>query len=148
MNRIDGVPTEFEWKIFLGSTKVGILSCQCLTTLYGENKETQKSVFRILLQLRSTFADSLAVISLSWGLDQKKSGTEPLLTNQMDHGIEWQKKPWKPAAPKHLEQVEISTVLSKAEDSTSGETYDKNTSKKSSNCRKTRSYPNFVLMRV
>ena len=25
-------------------------------------------------------------------LDQKKSGTEPTLTNHMDHGIEWQKK--------------------------------------------------------
>ena len=32
-------------------------------------------------------ADSIAVICLSWGLDQKKSGTEPILTNQMDHGI-------------------------------------------------------------
>ena len=43
-------------------------------------------------QLRIMLANSLAVIGLSWGLDQKKSGTELTLTNQMDHGIEWQKK--------------------------------------------------------
>ena len=34
--------------------------------VWGEHKETQKSVFRFLLQLRSTLADSLAVVGLSW----------------------------------------------------------------------------------
>ena len=36
----------------------------------------------------------LAVVGLSWGLDQKKNGTEPFLTNQMDPGIDWQNKRW------------------------------------------------------
>ena len=31
---------------------------------------------------------------LSWGLDQKKSGTEPVLTTEMEPGIEWQNKRW------------------------------------------------------
>ena len=66
LNRIDGEPMEFEWTIFQGFTTLGILeeiqhmmteknvnmssskagpsSCQCFTTLYGENEETQKNV--------------------------------------------------------------------------------------------------------
>ena len=71
LNRIYGEPMEFEWTIFQGFTTLGILeeiqqmmtellcepeqlstegssSCQCATTLYGENKETQENVFRIL----------------------------------------------------------------------------------------------------
>ena len=42
-------------------------------------------------QLRNMLGNSLAVIGLTWGLDQKKSGAAPTLTNQMGHGIEWQK---------------------------------------------------------
>ena len=45
--------------------------------------------------LRNMLANSLAVIGVSWGLDQKKNGAEPFLTNQMDHGIQWQKKWWR-----------------------------------------------------
>ena len=52
-----------------------------------ENKE--QFVFNIQRQLNSMLVDSvaansLAVIGLSW--DQKKNGTEPILTNHMDHG--------------------------------------------------------------
>ena len=36
---------------------------------YGEKKETQKSVFIFLLQLRSTLADSLAVVGVSRDLE-------------------------------------------------------------------------------
>ena len=58
----------------------------------------------------------------------------------------------KPAAPKHLEKVEIPTVLCKAEKSppmnSNGETQCKNTSENSNNCQKTTNYPNNVLMRV
>ena len=36
-------------------------------------------------------AKSLTVIGLSWDQDQNKNGTEPLLRNRMDHGIEGQK---------------------------------------------------------
>ena len=38
-------------------------------------------------QWRIMLADCLAVIGLSWGLDQKRSGTELTLTDQTDHGI-------------------------------------------------------------
>ena len=38
-------------------------------------------------------ADFLAVIGLSWGLDQKRSGTERTLTDVTDHGIN-QRKTW------------------------------------------------------
>ena len=43
-------------------------------------------------QLLNMFAKSLAVIGLSWGLDERKNGTEPTPTNQMDPGIEGQNK--------------------------------------------------------
>ena len=134
----------------------------------------------------------------SFGLDQKKNGTEPFPTNQMDPWIEWQKNdgkflsirssdisclqcnetielflrtvistnqliiygaiadlcdevpkrvraPGKPAATEHLEKVEIPTVLQgrKFYHCTAvGVTCGKNTSENSSNCQKTRNYPN------
>ena len=43
-------------------------------------------------QLRIMLADSLAVIGLSWGLDQMRSGTELTVTDLMDHGINMQRK--------------------------------------------------------
>ena len=75
----------------LSSSTTGSSSCQCTTTLCGEIQQTQKSVFRILIQLRSMLTDSLAVVGLSWDLDQKRIGTEPILTNQMEIGTELQK---------------------------------------------------------
>ena len=69
-------------------------SCQCATTLNGEQKETQKDVNTIHRQLRIMLADSLAVIGLYWGLDQKKSGTELTLTDLTDHGINLQRIWW------------------------------------------------------
>ena len=63
-----------------------------LCTLYGMQKETKNNVYTIHKQLWNMLANSLAVIGLSWGLDQKKNGAEPILTNQMDHGIERKKK--------------------------------------------------------
>ena len=42
-------------------------------------------------QLRIMLADCLAVIGLSWGFDQKRSGTELTLTDQTDHGINQQR---------------------------------------------------------
>ena len=61
-------------------SKTGSSSCQCTMTLYGKQKETKSNVNTIH---RIMPANCLAVIGLSWGLDQKKSGTEPTLTNQM-----------------------------------------------------------------
>ena len=40
-------------------------------------KETRNNVYTIHRQLQNMLANSLAVIGLSWGLDQKKNGTEP-----------------------------------------------------------------------
>ena len=57
-------------------------------------KETKNNVNKIHKQLRNMLANSLAVIGLSWRLDQKKNGTEPTLTNQMDPGIDGPNKCW------------------------------------------------------
>ena len=60
---------------------------------WGEKKkETQKSVLRILLQMRIMLADSLAVVGLSWDLGQKTNGTEPTLIDPMDPGTKLQDK--------------------------------------------------------
>ena len=114
MNRLDGVPTEFEWKIFPGITALGLLKkiqklmteLQCepehfngriiFMSMYKEivwnakgNKEQCEHNSQTVAVMH---ANSLAVIGLSWSVDQKKSGTESTLTNQMDHGIEWHGK--------------------------------------------------------
>ena len=109
LNRIDGEPMEFEWKIFPGFTTLGILeeirkfmtelqcelessskegssSCQCTTTLYEENEETQKNVRWILLQLRIMLADSCSDVGHFWELDQRRKFTEIVLINQMETG--------------------------------------------------------------
>ena len=95
MKRIDGMPTEFEWKKYQCEPehfKDRISSCQCTTTLHGEKKEIQKDLNTIHRQFRKNLADSLAVIGPSWNLAQKRNGTEPTPTNPTDPGIEWQKK--------------------------------------------------------
>ena len=93
MNRIDGMPTEFEWKIFPGITTLGLLEkiqslmrdLQCVPehfkdriifmSMYNEiawqeKKEIQKDLNTIHRQMRNMLVNSLAVIGLSWGLDQ------------------------------------------------------------------------------
>ena len=113
MNRIDGMPTEFEWKIFPGITTLGLLEkiqslmrdLQCepehlkdriiFMSMYNDiawgEKEIQKDVNTIHRQLRIMLANSLAVIGLSWGLDQTRNGTEPTLTNPTDPGTKLQR---------------------------------------------------------
>ena len=78
----------------LGTSKTGSSSCQCLTTPCGMEKETRHNVNTIRRQLRNMLANSLAVIRLSCGLDQKKNGTKPTPTNQKDPWIEGQNKCW------------------------------------------------------
>ena len=114
MNRIDGMPTELEWKIFPAIIALGLFeqiqnlltNLQCepehvkgriiFMSMFNDivwdakgNKELVNTIHR---QLRNMLANALAVSGLSWGLDQKKNGTEPVLKNKMDHGIEWHKK--------------------------------------------------------
>ena len=103
-NRIDGMPTEFEWKIFPGITTLGLFEKsqslmrdpQCeiehfndrtiFMSMYNDiawhKKETQKNENKINRQ----FANFPAVIGLSWGLDQNCNGTGFTLTNPMGHG--------------------------------------------------------------
>ena len=59
----------------LSSSKEGSSSCHCTTTLYGENEETQKSVLRIVVQLRNVLANSCPDIGHSRDLDQRRNGT-------------------------------------------------------------------------
>ena len=113
MNRIDGMPTEFEWKIFPGITTLGlfekfqsqvrelqcepenfndrIISMSMSNDIAWQEKETKKYVNTSHRQLRIMLANSLAVIGLSWGPDQKRKGTEPTVTNPTDHGIKLQR---------------------------------------------------------
>ena len=116
MNRIVGMPTEFEWKIFPGITTLGFLEKiqslmrdrQCepehfndriiLMSMHNDiawqEKETKKDVNTIHRHLRIILVNSLAVIGLSWCLDQKRHATEPTLTNPTDHGIKLKRKWW------------------------------------------------------
>ena len=50
------------------TSQAGSSSCQCLTTLYGMQKDMMNYVKRIQRQLNSMLADSLAVIGLFLGL--------------------------------------------------------------------------------
>ena len=83
----------------LSSSKEGSSSCQCSTTLYGENEETPKNVLRILLQLRIMLADSCLDVGHVWDLDQRGSGTELALINQTAIGTRLLKE-WCSTLPK------------------------------------------------
>ena len=85
-----GPPREI-YSVNLSTSKTGSSSCQCTTTLHGEKKETKKDVNIIHRQLRILLANSLAVVGLSYCLDQKRNGTEPTPTNPTDPGSEWQR---------------------------------------------------------
>ena len=154
----------------------------------------KNNVNTIHWQLLNMLANSLAVTGLSWGLDQKKSGTETCIhkpDGSWDRMAEenvgkflsirssdiscfqcfCKRRITIPSREKEVNKYTLvvaqkpSSCFSKHSDfrrkslpsslrpknrpmNSSGETYGKNTSKKSSNCQKTRSYPNCVLMRV
>ena len=55
-------------------------------TLHEEQKEVQTYVNTIHRLLRIMLADFLAVTGLSWGLEQKRNGTEVILADQSDLG--------------------------------------------------------------
>ena len=106
------MPTEFEWKIFQGITTLGLLEkiqcqmrdLQCepehfkdriiFMSMYNDiawREEGNTERCEYTSQLRITLANSLAVIDLSWGLDQRRNGAEPTLTNPTDPGTKLQK---------------------------------------------------------
>ena len=91
MNRIDGMQAEFEWKIFPGimtwrlleksqsrmrdlqcnlrTSQTGSSSCQCTTTLNGEQKETKKdeNAIRRRLQITCSQISSRSLVLLGAG---------------------------------------------------------------------------------
>ena len=109
MNRIDGMPTEFEQKEYPGITVLGLLEkiqtlmtdLQCepehfkggimFMSMYNdtawEKKQMQKDVNTVHRQLRKMLASSLAVIGLG-------NMVRNILKHQMVPGIEWQNKCW------------------------------------------------------
>ena len=74
------------YSVNLSSSKTGSSSCQCTTTLYGENEETQKSVRNFQLELRIMFGDSRSDVGHFWDLNQRRNGTELILINEMEIG--------------------------------------------------------------
>ena len=72
-----------EQTCFVRNLKTGSSSCQFTTD--GRQKETKNNVNTISRQLQIMLANSLAVIGLSWSMDQK-NGTEPTPTNPTDPG--------------------------------------------------------------
>ena len=108
LDRIDGEPTEFEWKNFPGFTTLQILAeiqtmmteIKCepeqfhgriifMSMFYGivwGEKETEKLVLRILVLLQIMLENSRKDICRFLGLDQKRSGTELTYNNQMENG--------------------------------------------------------------
>ena len=70
----------------LSNSKDESSSCQCITTLYVEKKETKKLVFRTLLLVQIMLENSRKDIGRFLGLDHKRSGTELTYTIQMENG--------------------------------------------------------------
>ena len=86
LNRIDGKPTEFEWKLFPGFTMLGIL--EEIQTIYERSAVFQRqdhlhvNVQRHCMVRRR----NIAVVGHSWDLDQKRNGTELTLINLTESG--------------------------------------------------------------
>ena len=116
MNRIDGMPTEFEWTLFAGITALGFLEKiqKLMNCIQCEPEHFNGRIIFMTMSNHIVWGakgnkehceyNSQAVAEYArkfprgrWsflGLDQKKNGTEHTLTNQMDPGIEWQNKCW------------------------------------------------------
>ena len=70
----------------LNNFKEGSSSCQCTLTLYGENEETEKIVFRILSMWQHTLKSSRKDVGPFWDLVARGSGTESMSANQTENG--------------------------------------------------------------
>ena len=102
------MPTEFEWKIFPGIMKLGLLEKiqrlmrdpQCEPEHFNDKIIFMSMYNDVAWQEKgnkercehNSQTNSLAVIGLSWCLDQKRNGTEHTLTNPTDHGIKLHRK--------------------------------------------------------
>ena len=114
MNRIDGMPTEFEWKIFPRITALGLLKKiqklpigpQCelehfkgrfiFMSMFNDivwDAKGSEEQCEYISQANAEYARKFPHGHWSFlGLDQKTNGTELILADQMDPGIEWQKE--------------------------------------------------------
>ena len=108
MNRIDGMPTEFEWKIFPRIQKLGLLEKikSLMTDLHCEPENFEDRIIFMSMHNNTEWKakgnteqceyNSQTVANyarkfhrgLFWCLDQKKNGTEPTPTNQMFSGAD------------------------------------------------------------
>ena len=68
----------------LSTSKTASSSCKCTTTLNGKHKESKKGLNTIQRQLLIMLACFFVVIGLSWGLDQKRNGTELTLADMTE----------------------------------------------------------------
>ena len=106
MNRIDGMPTKLEWKIFPGITTLGFLEkiqslmrdLQCepehfiFMSMYNDivwNAKGDKEQCEYNSQTVANYARKFPRGHWSFlELDQKRNGTEPTPTDLTDHGIQ------------------------------------------------------------
>ena len=110
-NRIDGMPFAIQWNIFPGIRTLSLLEkiqslmrdLQCelehfknsiifmsmCNDIAWENREMQKDTNTIHRQLRNMLVNCLAVIGLSWRLEQQRSCTELASLNPTEPGTEW-----------------------------------------------------------
>ena len=73
-------------------SKTGSSSCQFSTTLNGKQEEMSNYATIIRKVLQNTLDNFLVVIGLTWGLDQRKSGTELTMAYQVKIGRKQQRK--------------------------------------------------------
>ena len=93
MNRIDGKPTEFEWKIFPGFATLALLE-EIQKLMEGRQNHLHVNVQRHCKGEKGntercekiTCSCELCTRSHSWDLGQKRIGTEPTPTNVTDPG--------------------------------------------------------------
>ena len=130
MNRIDGMPTEFEWKIFQGITALGLL-------------EKIQNLMRDLRCEPEHFKGRIIFMSMHNDVAWQEKGNKERCEYNSQTVANYVRKfprghwsflgpgcdevpkriraPMKPAATEHLEKVEIPTVLFKAEHSTNAQ---------------------------
>ena len=131
LDRIDGKPIEFEWKICQGFTTLQILAeiqkmmnkmqceptgCMIFVSMYNDTvwekkKETKNCVLRIPKPWEEMQEDSRTDIGRFLGLDQKRNGTELTRFNRMVNGIMSLKTWWSTSVKAHI-PCSVDPVLS------------------------------------
>ena len=76
-----------DYSVIQRTSQAGSSSCQCSTTLYGMRKEMKNCVEINSKRVEGYARIFLAVIGLSLGLVQQRSGTPHTIANPTGHGI-------------------------------------------------------------